>query len=352
MSTDAGRRTKIIATLGPASRDPRALRRMIEEGLDWARLNYAHGDHEEQARAVETLRAVSLDAGPVSVVADLGGAKVRIGFLPEPLETRPGQIVTLGSGREVPDAIPLTVPQVLASRSVGDTLVVGDGAIELEVIEADRGWVRCRVAVAGMLRAHQGVTVVDRREVLPPFTAKDEADLAAALALGVDAICLSRVRRREDVTARRRTIPEGVLVMAKIEDPYGLDDLPAIAQAADAVVLARGALACHVPPGEVPLVQKEVLARCAAEDRMVVVAGDVLSSMLHRSRPSRLDAADVTAALLDGADGFLLAEETAVGPNPVDSVAELRQLVENVEASPWYRAARRPRPASEPEIGA
>jgi pyruvate kinase len=341
------RRTWILGTLGPASRDPAVLRRMIEEGLDWARLNYSHGDHEEQARAAETLAAVGVAAGRrVSLVADLGGPKVRIGFLSAPLEARPGELITLGSGREVPDAIPLTVPQVLAHRTVGETLAVADGAVELEVVEADRGWVRCRVAVGGILRAHQSIAVVDSHvDPLPTMTRKDEDDLAAALAAGVDAVCLSRARRREDLWALRARLPGRVGLMAKIEGADGLRELDAIVQAADAVVLARGALGCHIPRAEVPLVQKEVLARCAAHGRRAIVAGEVLCSMVERPRPSRLEVSDVATALLDGADGVLLAEETAVGAGPAEAVAELRQVIEAVESSPWYLAAR-PRPTA------
>jgi pyruvate kinase len=337
----AHRHTRIIATLGPASRDPFVLRRMLEEGLDWARVNYSHGDHDEQARAVETLRVVSRTTGrPVRVVADLGGPKVRIGPLPAPLEVRVGDELVLGSGRDQPEGIPLTMPRALAGRTVGDALAIGDGAIELEVVEVDRGWVRCRAATGGQLRAHQGVVIIGGPEAYPSLTAKDEDDLHAALALGVDAVCLSMVRRREDVTSLRALVPDGVLVMAKVEDAEGLGELGAVMRLADAIVLARGALACTMPRGEVPLVQKEVLARCAAEGRMGIVATEMLLSMVDRPRPTRAEASDITTALLDGADALLLSEETAVGAHPIDAVAELRQIAEAVEASPWYSAVR------------
>ncbi len=337
----APRHTRIIATLGPASRDPFVLRRMLEEGLDWARINYSHGDHEEQARAVENLRVVSRATGrPVRVVADLGGPKVRIGALPAPLRVGVGDELVLGSGRDQPDAIPITVPNALAGRTVGDALAIGDGHIELEVVEVDRGWVRCRAATAGQLRAYQGVVIVGAPEGYPSITAKDEDDLAAALELGVDAVCLSMVRRREDATALRALVPDGVLVMAKVEDVDGIAELGAILRVVDAIVLARGPLACTIPRCEVPLVQKEVLARCAAEGRMGIVATDVLLSMVEHPRPTRNEASDVTTALLDGADALLLSEETAVGAHPIDAVAELRQIAEAVEASPWYSAVR------------
>jgi pyruvate kinase len=344
------RQTRIIATLGPSSRDPAVLRRMMEEGLDWARLSYSHGDPEEQLRAAETVRAVAAVAGRrVRLMAQLGGPKVRIGALPEPIEARPGQVLTLGSGREVPDAIPITVPQVLAHRTIGETLAVADGAVELEVIEADRGWVRCRVALGGVLRSYQGVAVLDAHEGhLPPITAKDYDDLTAALAVGVDAVCLSMVRRREDVWALRARVPDGVKVVAKVENAHALADIDSIVAAADAIVLARAGLTCGMPRAEVPLAQKAVLARCAAHGRMAIVATELLCSMVERPRPTRAEISDVTTALLDGADALMLSEETAVGAHPIDAVAELRQVVETVEASPWYLAAR-PRRSAEDE---
>jgi len=341
VSTPAPRHTRIVATLGPSSRDPFVLRRMLEEGLDWARLNYSHGDHDEQARAVETLRVVSRMTGrPVRVMADLSGPKIRIGSLPAPIQVRIGDELVLGSGRDEPEGIPVTVPHALAGRTVGETLAIGDGAIELEVIEVHRGWVRCRVLTGGQLRAYQAMTIIGVRDGSSPLTAKDEEDLRAALALGVEVVCLSMVRRREDVTALRARVPDGTLVMAKIEDGQGIAELDAIVTAADGIVLARGPIGCHLPRAELPLVQKEVLARCAAEGRMGVVASEILLSMVEHPRPSRAEASDVTTALLDGADGLLLSEETAVGSHPIDAVAELRQLAEAVEASPWYSAVR------------
>jgi pyruvate kinase len=341
VSSPGSRHTRIVATLGPSSRDPFVLRRMLEEGLDWARLNYSHGDHEEQARAAETLRVVSRMTGrPVRVMADLGGPKIRIGSLPAPIDLRAGQELVLGSGRDEPEGIPITVPHALAGRTVGETLAIGDGAIELEVTEVDRGWVRCRALTGGQLRAYQGVTIVGVRDGSPSLTAKDEDDLRAALALGVDVVCLSMVRRREDVTMLRARVPDGTLVLAKIEDAQGIAALETIVTAADGIVLARGGIGCHLPRTEVPLVQKEVLARCAAEGRMGVVASEMLLSMVEQPRPTRRDASDITTALLDGADALLLSEETAVGAHPIDAVAELRQMAEAVEASPWYSAVR------------
>jgi pyruvate kinase len=347
------RHTRLMATLGPASRDPAILRRMVEEGLDWARLNFAHGDHDEQSRAAETLATVAaLDGHRVRLLADLSGPKVRIGALAAPIELRAGEVIALGSGRDVPDAIPLTVPHVLVHRHVGEMLAVADGAIELEVVEVDRGWVRCRVAVGGMVRSYQGVAILGHESGLPPLTAKDHDDVVAALAIGVDAIALPRVRRREDVMALRTRVPDGVAVVARLEDADALLMIEGILQAADAIILARAGLACVMPRVEVALAQKEVLARCAGEGRMAIVATDLLGSMVQRPRPSRLEVSDVTTALLDGADALLLSEETAVGAHPVEAVAELRLLAETVEASPWYRAGGPRRDLDWPELGA
>jgi pyruvate kinase len=338
VSRSGARRARIIATLGPASRNPAVLRRMIEEGVDWVRLNYSHGDHEEQARAAETLWAVAGAVGRrVSLMADLGGAKVRLGGIPEPMEVRTGDEVVLGTGRDVPEAIPVTVPRALANRMVGETLFASDGAVELEVVHADRGWVRCRVGVGGTLRSHGGLMLGEGDGGLA-LTAKDRDDLIAAVALGVDAVCLPL--GREDALSVRALLPEGVLLVAKVEDGRSLRQLAAIAGVADAVLIARGPLACAMPRHEVPLVQKEVLARCAADARLGLVSTEVMPSMVRHARPTRAEASDVTTALLDGAEGLVLSEETAVGAHPAEAVSELRRIVEAVEASGWYQASR------------
>jgi pyruvate kinase len=346
------RRTQIIATLGPASRDPAVLRRMVEEGIDWVRLNYAHGGPDEQARAAETVRAVAGAAGrPVRIMADLGGAKVRLGDLGGARTLRVGQLLALGSGWEVPHAIPVTAPLVLARRSEGDMLAVGDGTVELEVVDTGPGWVACQVLTAGQIRSHQGIAVEGAGDGVPCLTPKDHDDLVAALALGVDAVALSMVRRREDVAGLRARLPEGVMALAKLEDAQALADLDGVVATADGVVVARGFLAFTIPPAELALLQKDVLARCARQGRLAVVATDVLASMVDQPRPRRAEIADVVTALLDGADALVLSEETALGGYPTEAVAELRRAAERVEASADYHGVRPRRAPYSPLLG-
>ena len=336
-----GRATLIVATLGPASRDPAVIRRMIEEGADWVRLNFSHGGHDEQARAAEAVRAVAGVVGrPVKLVADLGSAKVRIGALSAPLDLRPGDRVTLGSGREVPDAIAITRPQALVHRGPGEVLALADGTLELEVVDAAPGWVRCRVVTGGLLRSHQPVLMAGASDGLPALSSQDVDDVEAAVALGVDAIVLANVRRREDLAGLRARLPVGVQAIARIEEAQALAELGRIVQEADGVVVVRGALAFSLPRAEAPLVQKDVLAQCAAEGTTGLVATELLSSMVRAPRPTRTEIGEVVTALLDGADALVLSEETAVGAHPAEAVAELRTIVEATEASGHWQASR------------
>ena len=334
------RRTHIIATLGPASRDPAVLRRMVEEGLDWARVNCSRDEPDVCGRAIETLRAVAGAAGRrVRLLADLGGPKVRVGIVPEPIRLQVGDEVVLGAGRAAPDAVPVTVPRAFAHLAVGEMIALDNGAIELEVIDADPGWVRCRVLSGRMIRSHQSLAIAGNDA--SAITDRDEEDLAAALAMGVDAVALSRVRRREDAAALRARLPDGVLAVAKIEDAEGLRNLDGILDAVDAVVCVRGSLGFSIPRAAVPLVQKDLLAWCAARGRSGVVASELFRSMLDRPSPARVEIADVVTAVLDGAVGLVLSEETAVGAYPAEAVAELRQVIERAEDSPWFRALER-----------
>jgi pyruvate kinase len=334
------RRTQIIATLGPASRDPAVLRRMVEEGLDWARLNCSRDEPEVAQRAAETLRTVAAAAGrPVRLLADLGGPKVRVGIVPEPIPLEVGTEVVLGAGRAAPDAVPVTVPRAFAHLAVGEMIALDNGAIELEVIDADPGWVRCRVLSGRMIRSHQSLAIAGNDA--SAITDRDEEDLAAALALRVDAVALSRVRRREDATALRARLPDGVLAFAKIEDAEGLRNLDGILDAADAVVCVRGSLGFSLPRAAVPFVQKDLLAWCADRGRSGIVASELFRSMVERPTPMRVEIADVVTAMLDGAVGLVLSEESAVGAYPAEAVAELRQVIERAEDSAWFQALER-----------
>lgn len=335
------RRTKIVATIGPACREPEVLVRMVAAGLDVARLNFSHGSREEHSENVARLRRAAERAGrPVAILQDLPGPKLRIGPLREDVvELKPGELLTLECGVDRPgDARHMSMSWAGLVRTVGagDVLYLADGAVRLRVEEVRTA--ECEidtvVEVGGTVASRQGLNVPGATEGLPAVPEEDLALLAFGESIGVDLVALSFVREPEDITAvRARTrLP----LVAKIEKPQAVERAEEILRAADCVMVARGDLGIELPIEDVPGVQKKILALAGALARPSITATQMLDSMVTSSRPTRAEVADVANAILDGTDAVMLSQETAIGAHPVGAVEMMAAIAERTERSLPY----------------
>lgn len=348
------RRTKIVATLGPASTDEGSLRRLLAAGMDVARLNFSHSTREEHGRVIGRLRRLARRAGvPLAILQDLQGPKIRVGRLAHPVRLQEGARVALTARRIVGDEerIPIAFPRLPRAVPRGARILMKDGTIELEVLERRGHEVRCRVVRGGTLGEHQGVNFPGIRIRGPALTPKDVADLRFGLRHGVDYVALSFVRAAADLRhARRilRRLGKSVPLVAKLEKAEAITNLDEILAEADAVMVARGDLGAECTPEEVPLLQKRIIARANAAGIPVITATQMLESMVHEERPTRAETSDVANAILDGTDAAMLSAETAVGEHPVDAVAEMDRIARVVEAGP--RVGGRPRRPARPSL--
>ncbi|RMG97971.1 MAG: pyruvate kinase, partial [Candidatus Dadabacteria bacterium] len=329
------RRAKIVCTIGPASAQPETLRRMVEAGMDVARLNMSHGDHGSHARTAERIREAAAAAGrPVALLLDLAGPKIRLGALPEPRLVHAGDELVLGpeaSGAE----IPVTYPDLASELAPGDRLSLADGAIPLEVAAVDPPRVRVRVLSGGTVTSHKGLNLPGKGDALPAVSEKDREDLRFGLRIGVDWVALSFVRSPRDLDPAREIMDqEGVRapVLAKIEKRQALARLGEILDVFDGLMVARGDLGVEVDLEEVPGIQKRLIREANRRAKPVVTATQMLLSMVTNPRPTRAEVTDVANAVLDGTDAVMLSEETAMGRHPVESVAVMARIVERAEA--------------------
>jgi pyruvate kinase len=341
--TPGARRTKIVCTIGPASASPEMLHRLVEAGMDAARLNFSHGSHEEHAERAQLVRRIQQEAGrPLALIADLQGPKLRIGRLAEPR--------ALGEGEEVlvvregaPDAdggLPVSPPVLPEVLRPGDDILIDDGLVRLRVESVNGGTVRATVLVGGPVSSNKGVNVPGVPLPVPSLTDKDRADLEFALGLGVDYIALSFVRSANDLRALGELLHEAgsnAQVIAKIEKAEAIDDLGGILRLSDAVMVARGDLGVEIGPAEVPLVQKRILLAARERGKPAITATQMLESMLHRPEPTRAEASDVANAILDGTAAVMLSGETAVGEYPIESVRTMDKIARAVDPSVGYR---------------
>jgi pyruvate kinase len=351
----AERRTKIVATLGPASDSPGRLRELLAAGVDVVRLNLSHGTHDEHAERAWLVREIAADLGrPVALLADLQGPKLRIGDLLEPIVLESGTEVTLcaqdaARDGELPVA-PSVIGEVLAP---GHDVLIDDGLVRLRVDEVDAGRARCAVLVGGRVSSHKGVNLPGVPLPIPSLTEKDSADLQWALETNVDFIALSFVRSATDVRELRGLIEEAdshAHVIAKIEKSEAVDLLDDVLSEADAVMVARGDLGVEIGPALVPLLQKRIIQRALERGKPVITATQMLESMVHSAEPTRAEASDVANAILDGTSAVMLSGETAVGDYPVEAVAYMDRIACAVEPSMGYRHEL-PEAADDPTIG-
>jgi pyruvate kinase len=335
------RRTKIVATIGPASRNPEILRRMVRAGMDVARLNFSHGNIEEHAETARMVRDAANAAGrPVAILQDLPGPKLRIGHLiDDRVELETGSTVTfvchddgLGDARHMTVA----VPELASAVDPGEIVYLADGSVRLRVTEvrSESAEFDCEVEFGGAVASRQGLNIPGETEILPSVPDGDLDMLRAGERIGVDLVALSFVRRAEDVTAVRRhtRLP----LIAKIEKPQAVERAQAIIKAADVVMVARGDLGIELPIQDVPIVQKKLIALAGTMARPSITATQMLDSMVTASRPTRAEVADVANAILDGTDAVMLSQETAIGEHPVGAIEMMAAVATTTEREAPY----------------
>src|SRR6266542_4451510 len=355
MAMAVNRRTKIVATIGPASDSVEMLHALVAAGVDGMRLNFSHGTHEDHAQRAELIRRVQVEVGrPLSIIADLQGPKLRVGELPAPIELVTGDDVTLIGGEQAVDgALPVSPAVIGDVLRPGHHVLIDDGLIRLKVNEVEHGRVRCAVLVGGPVSAHKGVNLPGVPLPIPSLTRKDIDDLDFALDLGVDYVALSFVRSAADVRDLRKLIDEAgatALVIAKIEKREGVEALDDILVATDGVMVARGDLGVEIGPAAVPLLQKRIILKALERGKPVITATQMLESMLHQPEPTRAEASDVANAILDGTSAVMLSGETAVGEYPVEAVATMDVIAREIEPSLGYRH-QIPEATEDPTIG-
>ena len=337
------RRTKIIATIGPASSTPEMLARLFHAGADVFRLNFSHGAHEDHLARIIAIRALEESTGrPIGILADVQGPKLRVGrFTGGRVQLQTGQSFRLDLSPVPGDRnrVELPHPEIVGSAAIGTTLLLDDGKLRLRVVHTRGDHLVTEVVVGGPLSDRKGVNVPDVVLPIPALTAKDHADLDFALAHGVDFIGLSFVQRPEDVAEAKEIAAGRAWIMTKLEKPQALENLDAILALSDAVMVARGDLGVELPPEEVPLAQKRIVRAARARGLPVVVATQMLESMISAPAPTRAEASDVATAVFDGADAVMLSAETAAGQYPLEALNIMDRIVGRVEQDDGWRAA-------------
>jgi pyruvate kinase len=332
------RRVKIVCTMGPATASPERIRGLVEAGMDVARLNFSHGSHEDHRTVYDLVREAAHESGrAVAVLADLQGPKIRLGrFANGPHIWSTGDVVTITSDDILgtPDRVSCTYAKLPEEVKVGDRLLIDDGKVAVEVSGVEGNDIRCLVVEGGPVSNNKGVSLPNVAVSVPAMSDKDEADLRFALNLGVDVIALSFVRSPDDIKLVHQIMAEEhkhLPVIAKVEKPEAVDHLEAIVLAFDGVMVARGDLGVELPLDQVPLVQKRAVQLCRENAKPVIVATQMLDSMIENSRPTRAEASDVANAVLDGTDAVMLSGETSVGKYPVLTVSTMAKIITTTE---------------------
>ncbi len=339
------RKSKIVATVGPACDTLEKLRELILSGVDVVRLNFSHGTHEDHRRRIGMVRQISEEIKkPISILQDLQGPKMRVGNLPESgLLLESGDDVVLSSASHssetgIEHAIPMEVPELARTVRKGSRVLMDDGRLELEVTGVKADAVEARVVIGGKLTSHKGVNLPGTEILIPGFTEKDREDLAFGLEQEVDYIAISFVRSAEDIRTVRKAITEidpermDTRLIAKLERPEAIADLDAILDVADGVMVARGDLGVETSPQIVPIMQKLIIEAANKRSKQVITATQMLESMMQNPRPTRAEASDVANAIFDGTDAVMLSGETASGAYPIEAVKMMDAIVQEAEA--------------------
>jgi pyruvate kinase len=340
MTMRRDRRTKILATLGPASENPEMIAKLFQAGADVFRLNMSHLPREKLKERVEMIRAVEAKfKRPIAILADLQGPKLRVGaFEGDSAMLVPGQNFTLDADKTpgTKDRVHLPHPEILSSLEPGHTVLIDDGKLRLRVKSVKQGSATTSVEVAGKISNRKGVSLPDTTIPVAAMTDKDRSDLEAALDAGVDWIALSFVQRPEDVAEVKKVARGRALVMSKLEKPQAITRLDEIMEISDAVMVARGDLGVEMPLEKVPGIQKRIIRTARRLGKPVVVATQMLESMITSPVPTRAEVSDVATAVYDGADAVMLSAESASGQYPIDAVATMSRIAEEVEQDQNY----------------
>lgn len=347
------RRIKILATLGPASSDSASIRKLFEAGADVFRINMSHTPHDKMRELVATIRNVEGSYGrPIGILVDLQGPKLRLGnFAEGSVELKNGEMFTLDADPTPGDRtrVYLPHPEILKALRPGHALLIDDGKLRLIAEETSPDRALVRVVTGGRMSDRKGVSLPDTDLPVSAMTSKDRADLEAALETGIDWIALSFVQRAEDVTEARKLVRGRAAIMSKIEKPQAIDRLADIMEVSDALMVARGDLGVELPAERVPGLQKQMTRMARRAGKPVVIATQMLESMISSPVPTRAEVSDVANAVFEGADAIMLSAESAAGKFPVEAVLTMNRIGEEVERDPTYRgiiAAQRPEPES------
>jgi pyruvate kinase len=335
------RRTKIIGTIGPASRSPEIAEALIKAGLDVARLNFSHGSHDDHRRVYETLRAAEARTQkPIAILQDLSGPKIRLGQLEGEVVLDAGETVLVSSRNDFVgkrDRLPTTYSRLVRDVKPGERVLLADGRLELRAEAIEGEDVRCRIEVGGVVTSSKGLNLPGSILSVPSLTEKDLLDLELGLKLGVDYVALSFVRSPHDVVVLREhkeRLGRQVPVISKIEKPQAVERLEAIIDASDAIMVARGDLGVELPAEQVPTVQRRAIRLARERGKLTVVATQMLMSMTKNPRPTHAEVSDVANAVFDGTDCVMLSEETAAGAHPVKAVETMASLAQSAEDAP------------------
>jgi pyruvate kinase len=336
------RNAKIIATLGPASSSKETILALFEAGADVFRFNFSHGSQEDHRIRYETVREVERIVGrPIAILADLQGPKLRIGpFAEGKIQLVPGAEFTLDSDTTpgTVDRVCLPHPELFQAIQPGQSLLLDDGKLRLQVIDTDsKSRLRTRVVTGGPLSDRKGVNVPDAVLPIPVLTEKDRRDLEFALSLGVEWVALSFVQRPEDLIEARELVGNRAALMTKLEKPQAMNCLDDIVRLSDSVMVARGDLGVELPPEQVPGAQKRILRACRQHGKPCIIATQMLESMINSPTPTRAEASDVAHAIYDGVDSVMLSAESASGAYPVQAIAMMDRIIREVERDPLYR---------------
>ena len=342
MAAQTPRRTKIVATLGPATSSEDQIAALVDAGMDAARLNFSHGKHDEHRELARRVRAAGSRNGTrLALIADLQGPKLRVGELDEPIRLAPDDQITVVAEEAARNGdLPISPAAIGEVLAPGHEVLIEDGRIRLRVLSVDQGRALCEVVSGGLVASHKGVNVPGVPVPIPALTRKDVDDLELAIELGVDYVALSFVRSAADVRDLRQLIEQAgspAKVIAKIEKSEAVDALDDVLEETDAVMVARGDLGVEIGPASVPLLQKQIIARALERGKPVITATQMLESMIHASEPTRAEASDVANAILDGTSAVMLSGETAVGEYPVESVSYMDRIARVVEPEIGYR---------------
>ena len=347
------RRIKILATLGPASSDSASIRKLFEAGADVFRINMSHTPHDKMRELVATIRNIEGSYGrPIGILVDLQGPKLRLGnFAEGSIELKNGEMFTLDSDPAPGDKtrVHLPHPEILKALRPGHALLIDDGKLRLIAEETSPERALVRVVTGGKMSDRKGVSLPDTDLPVSAMTPKDRADLEAALETGIDWVALSFVQRAEDVTEARKLVRGRAAIMSKIEKPQAIDRLADIMEVSDALMVARGDLGVELPAERVPGLQKQMTRMARRAGKPVVIATQMLESMISSPVPTRAEVSDVANAVFEGADAIMLSAESAAGKFPVEAVLTMNRIGEEVERDPTYRgviAAQRPQPES------